>query len=412
MRYKSAGSQSGFSHFLLLLAVIAVVGAVGYAGWRVHNSSAGGQQGSKILVSHSSAEAKAVAAGKMLSNNKCQGTGKLMFTHLPMNQGDFGFLVPYGDVIGGHVTPIDHQYFTPASYNSARDSYPVYAMADANIVDIQPRTTPGHGTDYRLIFAHSCTSLYYYDLLTDLSGAAKVAYDKGGDINLPVKAGDRVGLIGGQTLDFALWDTSSHLTGFVNPSSYDGEAWKIYVADPFPSYTPDLRAIMVARDPRTAQPIAGKIDYDIDGKLIGNWFLAGSGGYHSPSNTAQDYWTGHLSIAPDVYDPSVFVISLGDFGGQALQFIATGNTPDPATVGVNTGLVKYDLNKYGYDKGDGSRWDNMTMTLNPEPVAISGDEGCLLAQLTATRSLKAESFPGTACSGISGFDSSAKTYTR
>ena len=28
---------------------------------------------------------------------------------------------------------------------------------------------------------------------------------------------------------------------------------------------------------RTAEPISGKIDYDLDGKLIGNWFVAGSG---------------------------------------------------------------------------------------------------------------------------------------
>jgi len=331
-----------------------------------------------------------------------------------MNESDFGFLIPYGSVVGGHVTPIDHEYFTPAKYNSARDSYPVFAMADANIVDIQPRVTPSHGTDYRLIFAHSCTSLYYYDLLTDLTGKVKEAYQKSGEsVNIPIMAGDQVGAIGGQTLDFALWDTSTHLTGFVNPASYDGEAWKIYTTDPFPSYTPALRAIVTARDPRTVPPIAGKIDYDKDGKLIGNWFLAGSGGYHDLKlNPASDYWKTHLSIAPDVYDPSVFVISIGDFGGQALQFIADGNTPDPAGVGIDTGLVKYDLSKYIYVKTDGSRWDNMTMTLNPKPVTYSSNQGCLLVQLTAKRALMAQSFPGQACAGVSNFDSAAKTFER
>jgi len=322
-------------------------------------------------------------------------------------------LIPYGDVIGGHVTPIDHEYFTPAQYNSPRDSYPVYAMADATIVDIQPRVTPNHGTDYRLIFAHSCTSLYYYDLLTDLSGAAKDAYAAHGEgVNLPVKAGDQVGMIGGQTLDFALWDTNTVLTGFVNPASYDAEAWKIHTTDPFPSYTAALRAIMVSRDPRTAVPIAGKIDHDIDGKLIGNWFVQGSGGYHDTANTSQDYWKGHLSIAPNVYDPSVFVISIGDFGGQALQFIAIGNTPDPATVDTNSGLVKYDLADYRYQKADGTMWDNMTYTQNPKPVATSDNRGCLLVQLTQKQLLKAEGFPGQTCSAISSFDSAAKTYTR
>jgi hypothetical protein len=285
-------------------------------------------------------------------------------------------------------------------------------MADATIVDIQPRTSD-RGTEYRLIFSHSCTSIYYYDLVTSLAGPTKAAYDKDShNVSLPVKAGDQIGAIGSQTLDFALWDTSHHLTGFINPASYDGEAWKIYTTDPFPSYTPALRAIVTARDPRTAAPIAGKIDHDIDGKLIGNWFVAGSGGYHSQSNTAQNYWQGHLSITPDVYDPSVFVISLGDFGGQALQFVSPTNMPDPATVGVDTGLVKYDLSKFSYQKTDGSRWDSMTMTLNPKPVADGSSQGCLLVQLTQKRSLKAEGFPGQACANVSNFSSAAKTYER
>lgn len=409
---RNQNAESGLVHPFLLLIFVAIIAVVGFAGYRVmHNKNTTSQQTSKILSGGGSAEAKAIAAGKKLSGNKCQGTDKLTFTHLPMNQTDFGFLIPYGDVIGGHVTPIDHEYFTPAKYNSARDSYPVYAMADATITDIQPRTND-RGTEYRFVFTHSCTSLYYYDLVTSLTGKVKEAYDKHGDINIPVKAGDQIGAIGGQTLDFALWDTDKPLTGFINPKSYDGEDWKMFTTDPFPSYTPELRAIVTARDPRTATPIAGKIDHDIDGKLVGNWFVQGSGGYHDRANTAQDYWKGHLSIAPNVYDPSVFVLSIGDFGGQALQFVTAGNTPDPATVGTDTGLVKYSLRKYSYVKADGSAWDNMVYTKNPKPVANSGNEGCLLVQLTEKRLLKAESFPHQDCQAVTAFDASAKTYTR
>lgn len=408
MKHKRA--SHGFHHIFLLL-VIVVVGVVGFAGWKVMRSNSGGVGTSKILSGNGSAQEKAIAAGKQLSNNKCQGTDKLTFTHLPMNPADFGFLIPYGDVTGGHVTPIDHQYFTPAKYNSGRDSYPVYAMADATITDIQPRIKP-QGTEYRLVFAHSCTSLYYYDLLTSLTGKVKEAYDKK-DFNLPVTAGEQIGAIGNQTLDFALWDTTKPLTGFIKPASYDSEAWKIYTTDPFPSYTGQLRAIVISRDPRTVPPIAGRIDYDIDGKLIGNWFVVGSGGYSTKNGPpAQDYYKNHLSIVPNVYDPSVFIFSLGDFGGQPLQFVAAGNTPDPANVGVETGLTKYYLSKYMYIKPDGSRWDNMTMTLNPKPVAFGGNEGCLLVQLTAARILKAESFPKMACLAVSAFSSSAKSYER
>lgn len=407
---KRKHNQSGFHHVVLLLIII-VLGAVGFVGFRVFNKAKSNSGStSNILASNDSAADKAIKAGKRLSSNKCQGTDKLTFTHLPMNPDDFGFLIPYGDVIGGHVTPIDHQYFTPAKYNSPRDSYPVYAMADATITDIQPRTND-RGTEYRFVFTHSCTSLYYYDLVTSLSGKVKEAYGKHEDINIPVTAGDQIGAIGGQTLDFALWDTTKPLTGFINPASYDGEDWKMYTADPFPSYTLQLRALLTERDPRTAQPIAGKIDHDIDGKLVGNWFVSDSGGY-SGTGPRDGYWKTHLSITPNVYDPSVFIISLGDFGGQALQFIAIGNTPNPAGVGVDTGLVKYDLTKYQYVKTDGSKWDNMAVTKNPKPVPSSGNEGCLLVQLTAARSLKAESFVKQSCSLVAGFDSSAKTYER
>ena len=40
-------------------------------------------------------------------------------------------------------------------YRSKRDAYPVYAMGDARIVDIQPRVKP-EGTEYRLVFTVTC----------------------------------------------------------------------------------------------------------------------------------------------------------------------------------------------------------------------------------------------------------------
>ncbi len=404
-------NQKGFHHILVPLLIV-VLGVAGFAGYRIVQKNQNSKSTSSIASSGSSAEDKAVTAGKGLSSGKCSGTGDATFSSLPMKASDFGFLIPYGDVIGGHVTPIDHQYFTPAVYNSARDSYPVYAMADATITEITPRTND-RGTEYRFVFAHSCTFLYYYDLVTSLYGDVKAAYEKNGhNLTLKVKAGQQVGAIGGQTLDFAVWRTNDTLKGFVNPASYDGEGWKVYTANPFPYYTEELRKIVLSRDPRTTEPREGKIDYDIDGKLIGNWFVQGSGGYHGRDNTAQEYWSGHLSIAPNVYDPNYFVVSIGNFGGQAKQFISTTNQPDPATVGVDAGLVKYDLVTYRYLKQDGSGWDNMAYTTSPKPYATSSIQGCILVQLTDTRLLKAESFPGKVCSGVSTFDAGAKIYTR
>ncbi len=403
----------GFGHIGLVI-IIVVIAVIGMVGWRVSKqlNKSGGGKPSEILRSNDSSENKAVKAGKHISGNRCSGTEKLTFTHLPMKESDFSIIVPYGLVVGYHVTPIDHQYFSPASYNSPRDAYPVYAMADAQIVDIQPRTN-NKGTEYRFVFAHSCTSLYYYDLVTSLSGKVKEAYEKNRSVNMPIKAGEQVGMIGGQTLDFAYWDTDKPLTGFVNPASYDGEAWKIFTADPLPMYTPELRVIVEARNPRTVEPRSGKIDHDIDGKLVGNWFVSGSGGYSGTNQGRSDtYASTHLSIAPNLYDPTHFNISIGDFGGNAEQFAAKGNAPDPATVSKDTGLVKYELQKYSYLEPSGAFWDNKSLIKGPKVKNVDQTEGCLLVQMIEDRQVKAEPFVKKSCSAVAGFTSSAKVYAR
>ncbi|KKW05394.1 MAG: hypothetical protein UY40_C0021G0003 [candidate division CPR1 bacterium GW2011_GWC1_49_13] len=71
---------------------------------------------------------------------------------MPMDLADFSIIIPYGLMIGGHVTPIDHQYYSPMVFNSPRDTYPVYAMADSRLVDIQPRDTD-RGREYRMVFS-------------------------------------------------------------------------------------------------------------------------------------------------------------------------------------------------------------------------------------------------------------------
>src|SRR3989344_4341526 len=263
-------------------------------------------------------------AGMTLSAGRCEGTDKPKLTHLPMDMEDFAFIIPYGMTAGGHVTPIDHQYFTPTVFRSPRDTYEVRAMADARLVDIGERTTD-KGTEYRLIFAMSCKLFYYYDLVTSLTPELKQAYVQR-RVNIPIKAGQVIGRIGGQTLDFAVWDMDMRLTGFVVPEHYDAEMWKIHTVDPLIYYTEDLKKEALSKYIRTAEPVSGKIDYDIDGMLVGNWFVEGSGGYiPQDKQGGGEYWKGHLSLAYDHYDPTSIVVSIGDYGGEAMQFGVRGN---------------------------------------------------------------------------------------
>jgi hypothetical protein len=392
--------------------VIIVIAAIGFVGYRVIKNQGSDKKTSTILSSNASPEDKAIAAGKSLSNNKCQGTGETTFTHLPMNAGDFSLLIPYGLMVGGHVTPIDHQYFSPTVFNSAKDTYPVYAMADSQITDIEVHP-PENGSNgrIRMVFTVSCTFFYYYDLVTSVEPGIDSTH-----LPVKVKAGQLIGSIGGQTLDFAVWNTKKPLSGFINPASYDGEPWKIYTDNPFPYYTPELRKIVESKNPRIVEPVEGKIDYDIDGKLIGNWFEQGTGGYTgSGEGRDRNYSKTHLAFAPDLYDPSYFIISIGSLysydNERYMQHVTATNSPNPAEVGVNT-LVKYDLVNWSYTKPGGGAWDNMSVVKGVKVKAQSDIFGCAIAQLTDAGTLKFEVFVGKKCSSVSSFDSSAKTYTR
>ncbi len=411
---------------ILWLTAVGVVLLVGLGVWygstRTNRDSQTNQSGTPATATTKQpAILAADQAGKELSAQHCVGSDKPLIPRLPMNQEDYAMILPYGLVVGAHVTPIDHQYFSPTDFNSAPDTYNVYAVADARLVGISTRQHNGFGdyadqtvTDYRLVFAISCRLLYYYDLVTSLAPDIQAAYAaQGNNIDLPVTAGQLIGKIGGQTLDYAVWDTEHKLTGFVNLDDYSAEAWKQYTADPLNYYTDEAKALALAKYARQVEPRSGKIDYDVDGRLIGNWFQTGTHGYNGlRGESAGNYWTGHLSLAPDYLDPSAWVLSIGNWPGGAKQFAAKEDSPNPAEVSLETGLVKYTLVDYR-SYVNGQNWDGMTLPTGPISLHKYPDvQGCFLVQMTATRNITAEAFPGKSCASVENFSDAAVTYER
>ncbi len=427
MKDKISGKKFGA---ILVVLILVLFGVLGYFIYHSNSYNKSATNITSNIASNSTLDKitidkKAIEVGKRLSNGQCEGEGvpyKLSVS--PMKPEDFPYIIPYGLTVGGHVTPIDHQYFPPIIFHSPRDTYEVRAMADSTIVNIQPRVK-SEGTEYRLHFAVTCTFFYYYDLVTSLSPDIKKIYDDANGqykrpVKISIKAGQVIGRIGGQTLDYAVWDTTKQLKGFIVPEHYyDAEPWKIYTADPLNYYTDDLKALILSKYVRTAEPISGKIDNDIDGKLIGNWFQEGTDGYGGASKTTatKDYWTGHLAIAPDLYDPSAFIISVGFLASSAdnprNQFSVKRSSLNPSSVGVETGLVKYELRDWTYLKQDGSPWNNAEFSrgikLNNENTEI---KGCAITQLLETRKLKFEIFLDKRCENINDFSSSARIYER
>lgn len=350
--------------------------------------------------------------GMQLSHGQCSGRGPVTLGTSPMKEEDFAFIIPYGLMIGAHVTPIDHQYFSPTIFNSPRDAYEVRAMADGRIVDIQYRE---ESREYRLVFTHTCTFFTYYDLVTSLATDIKAEFDKEAQnnyasVDIPVREGQLVGRIGGRTLDFAVWNTEITLEGFVVREHYDSEAWKIHTVDPYDYYSEELATLLTAKNLRIVEPIAGKIDYDIDGKLVGNWFEEGTNWYGGQQGSS--YWKTHLSVVYNHIDPSAIIVSIGDFSGESRQYGVRGNSPDPAEIGVVDGLIKYELIQFSYIQPDGQYWNRDSLVQGLRVVESAELGGCVLFELIEDRKLKMEVFPNQRCSGVSGFTTGIKIYER
>lgn len=357
----------------------------------------------------------------LLSPRGCTGSGPVKLGASPMAIEDIEKIVPMGAMSTVHITPTDHQYWETVGYDGASednaniDRFKIYSPADGHIVDIE-----FHG-DHRVVIEHSCTFytiFIHIDKLSDNILASIKPED--GDIKthvwprIPVKEGEIIGSIGTGKVDFSVIDADVTLSGFVVPKHYQGEPWKIHTVDTFDYYEEPLKSQLLGKNIRNAPPLGGKIDYDIDGRLAGNWFKENTNGYRGLGN--EQYWSTHLSIAYDAIDSSQIRISIGDFGGRQgqLQFGVEGNSPDHAIVDEGYGLVKYELVAYEYYlEESGQPWDRGKFANDVKSRNKNDDvRGVALLQLLPNRKLKAEFFPDRKAAEVAGFTPSAMTYER
>ncbi len=388
------------------------------------------------------------ATSAALTHGQCTGEGPVRIT-TPMPLAQVSSVLPYGLMVGGHVTPVDHQYYNGLDPKAVRDTYDVVAPADGTIVELTHRgsrtNTPSHSLnvpssdEYRFVIEHTCSFLTYVDLVTSVDDSIKSQLpagwspDNSRDISIAVKKGQVIGHIGGQTLDFAVWDLSRPLRGFIVPLAYaNAEPWKLYTAPTTDYLDDEVKAGAIAKYLRSAEPIDGRLDYDQEGRLIGSWFLEGTNGYLGGEGHGGQpgYWRGHLSFAPDFLDPATVTISTGTFsqdfwvngnandpggsgGSSATQFWVRGNAPDPATVDASTGLVTYELLQNGaYLRADGTRWDGSSLAKGLKAGPGTQPMGVVLVQLLEKHKLRVEFFPGRTAAQVSGFGSTARIYTR
>lgn len=419
--------QKGFSSILVIVIVILIISAGAILLFKPSYRDNIKTTTSEREFDNTITPATKLVKDERLDNRGCSGSGTVMFGTSPMDPKDIGIILPYGGMVDAHVTPIDHMYFSPIVFNSPRDTYEVRAMADGLITAISERTQNvsdiNNGSpklaEYQIKFWYTCDFASYYDLITSLSPRLKAEFEthkqNGGyaTVALKVKEGEVVGRIGGQTLDFAVYDYTKILPGFIIPEHYLAESWKLHVVDPFQYFKEPVRSQLLALNPRQVEPREGKIDYDIDGKLVGTWFKEGNNGFGDTSGKNASPWRAHLSFVYDSIDPDALVISIGDYGGKSVQFGVKGNFPNPATVDPKTGLQKYELTYLDYLRSSTRvNWDRMSPHTDIKARPQSYVQGVVLVQMEDDRKIKFEAFPGKTAEQVNGFTNYAITYER
>jgi len=232
----------------------------------------------------------------------------------------------------GHVLPTDHVYFYAWDL-SARVGTTTLAPERDVVMPATGTVTfmiqPG-GTDWKVEFKATENFYFYLDHLV-LTKTLKV-----GDI---VTAGTLIGkTVAGGTLDLGAFDFTITNTRFVNPARLGMES--LHVVSPWTYFTPALQAQLyphVYRAP-TASDKDGRVDFDIAGHLVGDWFLLGM---PVDSSSGPYGWTRTVAFVYDYYDPSKVRISIGGTVASAGVWAIDSTATRPENITVASGVVPY-----------------------------------------------------------------------
>lgn len=409
---------------VLVVAALVVIGAV--VGGLVlpgkdnsRNQAQGGNQ-----PATSSQQTQQSVPDNLFAQQYLQGCKDrdVSFTSPPVPMDQMGYIQPLGMMNDGHVTPTDHVYVAPAKGDVADNTYDVVMPADGTVTMVAAmpaqyigdRAQQTAAEDHRMVIQHNCRYVSIFIHVHQLSDkvqqavGSKLAPNTSKQISLELKAGDKLGKIGGNPVDWTLADATKTLSGFMTPKLYDTEPWKIYTTDPVSVYTGALKTQMIEKSLRTVEPYGGKIDYDKKGALVGNWFREGTNGYKGADQSR--YWDGHLAIVPDAIDPTGTIFSVGNWNGKAAQLLVKGSV-DPADITKADGVVKLELLTISYAV-QGQPWSGGRLVKGMKLSQGGGAQGTALVQVQDGEKLKVELFPGKAAAQVSGFTDAAKTYER
>ncbi|MHA1431871.1 MAG: hypothetical protein ACTSRV_15990 [Candidatus Freyarchaeota archaeon] len=296
------------------------------------------------------------------------------FTYVPLEDDSYDYIIPLGNVgPPGHTFPSDHIYFVLKD-----GSYPVVAPASGVITEIVNWTQSDWSyQDYELHIKHTDTfETYFYHMsgIADwiLSITGEIESESQITVNIPVAAGQEVGRAekqpgGSVCLDWGAINYEITLN-FIHPETY-GEGVNVHTVCPLDYLNESLKQQAYAKVWRTGDPPGGKIDYDLPGRLSGNWFIEGS---------PPGIWDGstQLAFVYYVHNASQMIVSVG---GNALAplpigvFNATG--PDFGSVSADNGTVTYHLVGEYPDNIKGQIYTLIVQVVGEERIRVEAFEG-------------------------------------
>ena len=144
----------------------------------------------------------------------------------------------------------------------------------------------------------------------------------------------------------------------------------------------------------TAGPRGGKTDFDIDGRLVGNWFLEGG---ENPGEAAR------LAFVFDYLDPTQVRIPIGGMVEGRGWGIA-GNAPDPSDVTTASGIIKYEIFETGWKvAATGDAWSEASSQPGSALRGVNGNSrATVLVEMIGDRRIKIEVFLGNVQAGLKG----------
>lgn len=268
-------------------------------------------------------------------------TSDSLYTVPPIPLNKIEHILPLGNINpGGHVTPTDHLYFVITRPNiSGNDVHSevvdLFAPGDMTIYSVGRQTQAQNGTvintDYFIRFSpcREVTGLFghvssFFGSLANIDfPQCNPPYSTGGqetyqqctaDVNLKVKAGEKIGAAGGKlsaALDVNTYDERLPDPYITNPNhfyntkatcaiNYFGPELQGKLRDLLGGHGPNKRG--VAR--RTTEPVCGEIWQDKKGTLQGNWF-------YGTSEQADQDSKRQMSLVHDNVDPSMAAFTVG-----------------------------------------------------------------------------------------------------